>query len=372
MRTRTAVLPIALMATLVGLGSVAAQPASAAEGGVVLTASNTTDRNRVIVWRRAPDGHLTLVRKVRTGGRGTGDGLGNQGGLSLSANGRWLTVVNAGSDDISQFRLDGTTLRRTDVVRSRGDRPTSVASHGDLVYVLNAGGAGGIQGFRRTADGRLIAIAGSKRPLSGAGVDPAQIGFSRDGGWLIVTEVASDRISRYRVDADGVAHGPFVRTSPGAEPFGFDVTPSGIVIVSEAGDHLAGASSMSSYRVTPGGRLKVISAAVPTQETAACWVAVTPDGRYAYETNTPDGSITGFRIAADGSLSILDANGRTALTGAGSAPIDLDTSADGRFLYVLLAGTDRIAVFAIDADDGSLRPEPGIAAPRSANGLVVR
>ena len=114
-----------------------------------------------------------------------------------------------------------------------------------------------------------------------------------------------------------------------------------------------------------------MSRAVPTTETAACWVAVTPDGRFAYETNTPDGSITGFRISAAGALTILDANGRTAVTGAASAPIDLDTSADGRFLYVVLAGSDAIAVFRIDPSDGSLTARGSVPAPAAANGLAV-
>jgi 6-phosphogluconolactonase (cycloisomerase 2 family) len=34
---------------------------------------------------------------------------------------------------------------------------------------------------------------------------------------------------------------------------------------------------------------------------------VTPNGRYAYTTNTGSGSISGYRIDRDGALSLLDA-----------------------------------------------------------------
>ena len=69
---------------------------------------------------------------------------------------------------------------------------------------------------------------------------------------------------------------------------------------------------------------------------------------------------------------LLDANGRTAATGAGSFPIDLDTSGDGDYLYVLAAGTDRILVYAIGGD-GSLSSRPGVGGlPGAANGLVAR
>jgi len=87
---------------------------------------------------------------------------------------------------------------------------------------------------------------------------------------------------------------------------------------------------------------------------------------------TPGHSITGFAIAANGALTILDANGRKTATGAGSFPMDLDTSADGGFLYVLAAGTDCIVVYAIGAG-WSLSQRPSIGGlPGAANGLVAR
>jgi len=69
---------------------------------------------------------------------------------------------------------------------------------------------------------------------------------------------------------------------------------------------------------------------------------------------------------------MLDATGRTAATGAGSFPIDLDSSADSRFLYVLAAGTDRILAYAIGSG-GSLAAISGVTGlPGAANGLVAR
>lgn len=69
---------------------------------------------------------------------------------------------------------------------------------------------------------------------------------------------------------------------------------------------------------------------------------------------------------------MLDPDGRTAATGAGSLPIDLATSSDGDFLYVLTAGTHRTLVCAIGAN-GALRARPGASGlPGKANGLAVR
>jgi hypothetical protein len=55
----------------------------------------------------------------------------------------------------------------------------------------------------------------------------------------------------------------------------------------------------TSYEVTDEGALKVVSGAVPTTETAACWLVVTDDDRFAYTANAGGGSISGFRVDND-------------------------------------------------------------------------
>jgi hypothetical protein len=62
--------------------------------------------------------------------------------------------------------VDGHRLRLENVVDSGGQFPNSVAVHRRLVYVLNAGGTGIVQGFWITKHG-LAPIAGSA-PRSGS------------------------------------------------------------------------------------------------------------------------------------------------------------------------------------------------------------
>ena len=365
-----------LMASVLGfvlvLAAVGAQPlAAATPAGVVFTMSNSSSANRVLAWARGTDGRLTFAGSTQTGGQGTGGALNSQGALALSSSGLWLFAVNAGSDSVSVFKVSGTSLTLTDVESARGVQPISVTTYGSLVYVLNAGGKGNIRGFRRDTAGKLTFITGSGRPLSTSGVKPAQIGFAASGTQVVVTERVTDRLSRYRISSTGTADGPLTRRSVGAEPFGFDVAPNGTLVVSEAGNHVSDASSVSSYRFTSTG-LTAVSGAVPTTETAACWVAITPDGQFAYVTNTPDNSISGFRLGSGGSLTSITAGGRTAATGAGSFPVDVDVSTDSNFLYVLTAGTDRIVAYAISGT-GTLSLLSSITGlPGAATGLVVR
>lgn len=361
-----------VLAMVCALVAVAAAPPAASAGttGAVFTMSNGSSRNRVLIWSRAANGALSFVGGRATGGQGNGGFLNNQGGLYFNRG--WLYAVNAGSHSVSIFRVNGTSLTRTDVQPVGASRPISVTARGTLVYVLHTGNGGGVRGFRRDANGGLTPIVGSARPLSGNGTVPAQVGMTRDGTQVIVTERATDNLTRFRVNADGSPQAPVITDSAGQEPFGFDFAPDGTLVVSEAGNHVEDGSSASSYRFNGSGTPIAISEEVATTETAACWVAITPDGSYAYVTNTPDNSISGFAIGGDGSLTMLDANGVTAATGASSLPIDLDTSRDGEFLYVLLAGTQRIATYAINGN-GSLTARGSVGGlPGSANGLVAR
>jgi hypothetical protein len=67
----------------------------------------------------------------------------------------------------------------------------------------------------------------------------------------------------------------------------------------------ANASSASSYEVSEEGDLAVISGAVPTKQTAACWLITSRDGRFIYTANAGSGSISGYRVDHDGCDLIL-------------------------------------------------------------------
>jgi 6-phosphogluconolactonase (cycloisomerase 2 family) len=143
------------------------------------------------------------------------------------------------------------------------------------------------------------------------------------------------------------------------------------LIVSEAFGGAPDASAVSSYGVTAGGRLDVITGSLHDTETAACWIAITEDGSYAYTTNTGSGTVSGYAIHADGSLALLDANGVTGFTGRRSAPADEDLSNGGGFLYVNLAGTHEVAGFLVGGDGSLQRIGKAAGLPPGAVGLVA-
>jgi 6-phosphogluconolactonase (cycloisomerase 2 family) len=69
---------------------------------------------------------------------GTGDPLTSQAAAALSPDHKLLFVVNAGSNDVSVFRIKNDGLKLVDRESSGGVFPNSIAVTEDAVYVLNA------------------------------------------------------------------------------------------------------------------------------------------------------------------------------------------------------------------------------------------
>ncbi len=337
--------------------------------GKVFTSTNAVAGNELLVFTPDSKGQLSLQTRVATQGQGTGTGLGNQGAVTLSGNGRHLFVVNAQSNSVSTFsvRRAGVTLVST--VDSGGLRPISVTEHDGMVYVLNAAGAGNVAGFRNDR-GVLKPVANSVRPLSASGgTASSQVGFSPDGDILLVTEKATNKLTTYRVRSDGSIDAPVVTASVGVTPFGFAFDRRGNALVSEAFGGASNASAVSSYRFTHAAPTSpvVVSPSLGTTQTAACWVVVTPNSRYAYVTNTGSDTVSSYAVAKSGALSLVQGIAAT----AGAGPIDAAISPNGRNLYVLNGRGQTISSFAIARDGGLANPASVGGLPAGANGLAA-
>ena len=347
------------------------------KSGAVYVLTNQVS-NAVVAFDRAPDGTLTPAGVFSTGGAGNpipppgdppADPLASQGALILSN--KLLFAVNAGSNEISALSIGKNSLTLVDKVSSGGVRPISLTAHGDLLYVLNEGGTPNITGFTIGSTGELTPLPGSTRPLTGGSMaDPAQVSFSRDGALLVVTEKATNLINVYVVGADGVAGPPIPNPSSGQTPFGFAFDQRNNLIVSEAFGGAPNASAVSSYSGALSGMLSVESDSVPDFQTAACWIVITNSGRYVYTSNTGSGSVSSYKLASSGALTLL--NSVAANTGAMSSPIDMALNSGSRYLYVHAAGQQTVQGFRVEAN-GSLTPIGSVGGlPFGAQGIAAR
>ena len=328
--------------------------------GAVYTLTNAADGNSVIAFRRDADGGLTRLGAFPTGGRGIGgtvDPLESQFAVVLSERHDALFAVNAGSNELSSFRVerDG-SLSLVSRASSAGERPVSIAVHDRLLYVLNTND-NTLAGFRVAADARLIPLPNSRRSLASGAEGAAAIRFTPDGRQLVVSERVSNRLEVFFVGDNGRLSEPVISQASGGASFGFDITSHNQAIVSET------QGSLTSYALSGNGALTPITSSISTGGVAPCWVIITSDGSFAYATNTGTSSIAEFSVGANGTLTALSDS--PTIVSAGSIPLDLD-QVGGRLLYTLETGKGTIGAFVIGRD-GHLTglAEVGVGAPSS-------
>ncbi|MGP8249997.1 MAG: lactonase family protein [Candidatus Dormibacteria bacterium] len=359
LRLGTAVAFLAGCAALLNLPVSAASPGQPSWWGgpqLVFAQTNAASGNQVIVYRHSPEG-LTLVGRYATGGLGATasgavvDSLASQGSLVFDPAHQVLISVNAGSDSISVFRVGNGGIALNQVLPSEGAFPDSVAVSGQLVYVLNGGGAGVLQGYRFAGDW-LSPIPGSARSLGLANADhpnylesPGQVGFTPSGRQLVVTTKASGSdIDVFAVTWNGQLGAATTNASAQPVPFGFTFDSFGRLVVTEAGS-----SSITTYDVTPSGGLIAV-ATLGDGQAALCWI-IRADGFY-YGANAGSNTLSGYSVGFNGSLALLGSDGGVvANTDAG--PIDMAVSSDGA-LYAEAGAAGAIDEFQIQWN-GSLR-----------------
>lgn len=322
----------------------AAVPAGASASrvvGHVYVDDNTLGTNTIAAFARHADGRLTSLpgSPFTAGGAGTGSGLASQGAIQVSSDGRYLLAVDAGSNEVSVLRIKrdgGLALVPGSPIASGGVEPVSVAEHGGLVYVANAGAGGSnYTGFILSHGGRLRPLAGSTVSLPDA-AQPGDVLFNPTGTNLVGTRVGTSQIDSFRVRANGrltaAAGSPFAAQGPG--PFGSEFRPTrpGQLFVSNA-HGATNAGTVSAFRVAFDGSLTSIGKSpFADHQTAPCWVEITHNGRFLFTVNTGSDSISRYGISPKGALILLGSTRVSSQTGVGA--VDARLSPDGRNLYV--------------------------------------
>jgi 6-phosphogluconolactonase (cycloisomerase 2 family) len=308
------------------------------DGGAhaVFVQTNDPTHNQILAYQRSANGTLTLAGTYDTGGRGgqvpgaVVDPLASQNSLVYDAAHGLLLGVNAGSNTVYSFKIEGNRLSERHVVGSDGVFPASITVHHNLAYVLNAEGTGSVHGYR-IDDEQLQPISGSTRSLGLAPVtnfltSPGQIGFTPDGQQLVVTTKANgSHIDVFQVQSDGrLSAAPKANVSSTPVPFGFTFDPQRHLVVTEAAT-----SHLSTYALAADGTLTALDS-LSDGQAALCWI-VGARGTY-YGANAGSNSISSFHINAGGHIELLTT------TAAGTGPVDMAVSPGGRFLNVQLGG----------------------------------
>ena len=350
---RTSIRLLLLLALTATGAFAAAAPAQASEsGGAVFVQTNDPSGNAIDAFHRNGDGTLTFVSSYPTGGLGGreagagSDPIATQGSLRIA--GGLLLAVNPGSNTISVFQVSGDQLALAQVISSGGLFPAGFAIHGDLVYVLNAGGSGSVSGYR-IAGGRLHPIQASTRTLGLPNTNPpfflgspAEAGFTPDGAHLIVTTKTNSTVDVFSIGPDGRPSAAPVKNPAAPVPFAFVFDSAGDMVL-----NFAGTSSLETFTVNVDGTITPISAPVSDTQAALCWI--TPAAGFEYTSNTASGDVSQFQVLGNGSVVLVNPIAASGIPGA------TDSASAGGFFYVQSGLSATVHVFSIGAG-GVLSP----------------
>lgn len=333
---------------------------------VVFVENDDVTGNAVIAYDRAADGTLTQAAVNATGGLGgvldgsVVDHTASQGSLTYDKASHTLYAVNAGSDTISVFSVDGDHLTRTQVVSSGGTFPVSITTHGNLVYVLNARDGGSIQGYAKVGH-RLRLISRYHRSLGLAAGSPefvhtpSQVTFSPNGRQLLVaTKAGSNSVDVFGVGPLGrPSIQPVVNNLGSAVPFGIVFDSAGRAVISDAGTN-----AVDTFTLSRSGVLTLVDSQA-TGQAATCWIARSGDNVYASNAGSAD--LSGYDDTGAGSLT------STGTTATDPGTVDAAASSDGQYLYVQTGANGIVDEFAIGS--GGVLTEVGtVTIPNGVGG----
>lgn len=339
----------------------------------IYAVSNASSGNSVLGYRVAPNGSLAPLPGSPYATNGLGQGVSllvsGDNGIVVSEDHRFLFAPNRGSNDIAVFRIgaDGSLKSvRGSPFPTGGVTPTSLAVHGDLLFVAHTG-LGlfssctdcDYRGFRVSESGELTPIENATIKLSETPPSaPFAIRFSPDGRFLVGTETLSSKINVYQVNEHATSEQPILAPVPGSPvnsigklPLGFFFNPSNPtqLFISNLED-LLGTGSVSSYLMANSGQIAPIGSQEPSGQNATCWINLTSDGKLLFATNTDNDSIGSYEVDRDGKLNLVETLPipRDGVPeGSPISPVDMAVTSGNDYLFVLTRDVATIKGFKI-------------------------
>ena len=311
---------------------------------------------------------------------GVTEGVRNASYLAFDPRRQCLYCVNEfkeyqgqASGAVSAYRIDQQTgaLTFLNTVASHGTDPCAlmVDHSGRCVIVANFA-SGSVCVLPIAADGSLKE-ASCVIQHEGSSVDPRRqkgphahaVEICATNRYVFVPDLGCDRIFIYALDAE---HGvlipnpnqPSVAVTPGAGPRQLALAPNArfAYLINELN------STMTAYEFDTGrGTLRELQTLSTLPEgyggdSTCAEVQVAPSGRFLYGSNRGHDSIAIFALDADKGTMTLVGHEST----RGAIPRNFTLSPDGAFLAAANQDSNNVVLFSVDPEKGTLTPTGGV------------
>jgi 6-phosphogluconolactonase (cycloisomerase 2 family) len=272
------------------------------------------------------------------------------------SSGHFLYVIGPGSNSVFGFQQtsDGGITALTSPFDTDSE-PVSMVIHpsGLLAFVANFAG-NNISIYTRDKKGHLSA---AKDPVTGnlvgpiaAGTNPVSVTLSPNGNFLYVLNQGSSNISVFSVDQTDGALTPLKNnptTSTPANPRAMVAAPNGKFL------YIANPTlgTISGFVMGSDGSLSTISGSPFNAGTSPAWVTVDPQSKFLYVADQSANQILAFTIDAGTGVP-------SAISGspfnAGTHPVSLATDSSGVLLVAANQGSNNISAYSINTSSGAL------------------
>jgi 6-phosphogluconolactonase len=265
------------------------------------------------------------------------------------------------SSAVVSYRIDGNSLVRQSGIDGRPNAGChiNVSADGKLLSVAYYNG-GSVGVYSLGDDGAITGIFDEKQH-SGKSVNvqrqeaphPHWSGFSDDGRFVFVTDLGTDQIWVYKVEASGVSLSHKVDSNPGAGPRHLAFHPNRRYAY--VSDELR--AEVTAYRFEEKTASFSAMETLPAAEEGVkeVWanvsdIRVHPSGNFLYLVNRGLDRVSVFKIdQSSGRLSPVE---REPIRGSISRNLAFD--ADGHWALVAGRASNTLSIFAIDQDSGEL------------------
>ena len=301
-------------------------------------------------------------------------GIQNPFFMAISPDQRFLYAIDAekfgGPDDefVAAFAIEGRSgdLRLLNRRSARGTASCflDVDRTGKSVLVANYA-SGNVAALPVQPDGAL-GEAGSFFQHSGSSADPSRqkgpyahcFVVSPEGDHALACDLGIDKVMIYALEGKNAkltpnTFQPFAPLAPGSGPRHLSFHPNGklVYVINELANTItvfdwnAGTASLSE---------KQTISTLPKDFTGKSYTAdlkITPDGKHLYGTNRGHDSLASYRIADDGTLTLLHIQ-----PSGGKGPQNLLITPDGKWLLCANMPSNNVVTFKLDAKSGALTP----------------
>jgi len=296
--------------------------------------------------------------------------------LTVHPNRKFLYVAyREGADEkdlngtISAYQIDQNTgkLSLLNSFSSMGESPchVSVDPSGAMLFVSNYRG-GNFSAFKINQDGSLAADPDFVQHY-GRSVNPARQDApymhsmipSLDGKYVYASDLGTDKIMIYEVNAEtgrvNPGKVPYVSSEAGAGPRHFVIHPT--LPYAYSLEELSNTVSVYSIEahsgvLTPNGRVNMLSDEIQSAQNTAADIHISNDGKFLYGSNRGQDNLAIYRInAQDGTLSLIGHQP----TG-GKHPRNFKLDQQGELVFVANMDSDNVVVFSQDPASGELQP----------------